>query len=429
MKRALLLLLSAVLCAAAFAQSARQLIDEDLTRYACQLHHYESAYTETPAPRGYTPVYVSHFSRHGSRNFTGDTYKGQLKVFHRLDSLGLLTPEGLSLYHDIEALREAQVGKFGKLTARGEREHLEIAQRLCGRCPEIFSGRKEVLAVSSTVDRCRVSMRSFLAGLEGCVPDIVIDTLSNYVTNELVTRVRNGGRSPVYPPEDNSEAVLDSILHESMDVSRMESAFFTDASKARPFMKNGDAQRFFYGVMDGIGIAQCLDDDSFLGIYRHFTPEEYYNFWLAKNPSTTNSHGYSFENGEALRRCGQFELRDILLKADEALSEGSAKAGDFRFGHDGGALPLLYFLGLEHHEKTPRLREVSDLGWYSFQNIEMATNIQMVFYRNRRGKVIVKFLHNERETTIPALPTWRGPYYKWSKLRPYLYRLTDIDAG
>ena len=49
----------------------------------------------------------------------------------------------------------------------------------------------------------------------------------------------------------------------------------------------------------------------------------------------------------------------------------------------------------------------------------MASNLQMIFYRNKSGDVLVKLMYNEKETTIPALKTFSGPYYKWSDLRQY----------
>ena len=53
----------------------------------------------------------------------------------------------------------------------------------------------------------------------------------------------------------------------------------------------------------------------------------------------------------------------------------------------------------------------------------MASNLQMIFYRNRKGDVLVKLLRNEVETTIPALRSVSGPYYRWDDLRGYLLEL------
>ena len=55
----------------------------------------------------------------------------------------------------------------------------------------------------------------------------------------------------------------------------------------------------------------------------------------------------------------------------------------------------------------------------------MGTNLQMVFYRDRKGDVLVKILYNERETKIPAVEAWQGPYYRWEDLRAHLVRISE----
>ena len=44
----------------------------------------------------------------------------------------------------------------------------------------------------------------------------------------------------------------------------------------------------------------------------------------------------------------------------------------------------------------------------------------MIFYRNKKGNVLVKMLYNEQETYIPAVAPAYGPYYSWTELREYL---------
>jgi hypothetical protein len=51
----------------------------------------------------------------------------------------------------------------------------------------------------------------------------------------------------------------------------------------------------------------------------------------------------------------------------------------------------------------------------------MACNIQLIFYKPKKGKkgdILVKALLNERETRLP-IATTQWPYYKWEELRDY----------
>ena len=47
----------------------------------------------------------------------------------------------------------------------------------------------------------------------------------------------------------------------------------------------------------------------------------------------------------------------------------------------------------------------------------MASNLQAVFYRNRAGKVLVKFLYQEQERKLRGMESVTGPYYDWTELR------------
>ena len=51
----------------------------------------------------------------------------------------------------------------------------------------------------------------------------------------------------------------------------------------------------------------------------------------------------------------------------------------------------------------------------------MACNIQLIFYRPKKGNgdILVKALLNERETTLPVPATETPFYYKWNDVRAY----------
>ena len=49
----------------------------------------------------------------------------------------------------------------------------------------------------------------------------------------------------------------------------------------------------------------------------------------------------------------------------------------------------------------------------------------MVFYRDRKDNILVKILYNEKETAIPAVPAFSGPYYRWEDLKAHLVRISE----
>ena len=407
------------------AQEARTLIEQDITRIGCTLHTYEvPKFHDTKAPKGYKPFYVSHFGRHGSRYHGSEEKYASARLLDSLGSLGLLSEEGMALSLQLDSLIDIHRGMYGFLTQVGSREHQGVASRLYDRCPEIFrqKDRTEVTAVSSTVVRCIQSMANFCTSLKGRAPDLQISYYTNQRTDETLTRVRKG-RS-VLPGEETGKEVLDSLKHAIMDVERMMNAFFVDKQRTRALI--GDEKLFFYDIINCGIIEQCLDEKA-PKVYSHFTTDELYNYWLCNNAYALNQHGFCFENKMTGSRKGQYILRDVLAKADEALTPGSRKAADFRFSHDGQTLPLIFFLGIDGCDKIYHMYDGARNGWYAFQKICMCSNLQIIFYRNKKGDVLVKFLHNEQERRLRDIEPVYGPYYKWSELRPYLDSLCHLD--
>jgi hypothetical protein len=112
-------------------------------------------------------------------------------------------------------------------------------------------------------------------------------------------------------------------------------------------------------------------------------------------------------------------LKVLLSRMDAALKDGSDVAADLSFGHDVTLMPLIAHLGIKGmHEKLSF--DKANGKWGAADFISMGSNIQFIFYRNRKGDVLVKILYNEKETSIPKLEASGGPFYRWEDLRNYL---------
>lgn len=414
-------------CLASFAQSPEHrqevmaLLKEDPTRSVNLHHNYEapSKIVDTPAPKGYKPFYVSHYGRHGSRyHYTYSYMDKPLAVFDSLDSRGLLTEEGQAVRDDIRFLRKEHEGQLGYLTHKGAAQHREIAARLCRRCPELFhqKDRREVFCASTEIQRCIQSMANFCVQLSRENPglDITMDAgerFKKYLCNdEGVPRI---GKREI--------AIMDSVLNANLNPERLLKAWTKDPGEAVKYMKNGDACAFFYDVIWAGSTGQCLNvEDPY--IYRHFTPEELYALWAYNDVRYYHYMNSSVENHRTRDLIGGRILRDIVEKADEAV-RGNNRVADLRFGHDSGLGPLFSIMRVKGMEEEHKMADAIDGVWYGFQGMPMASNLQMIFYRNRKGDVLVKLLRNEVETTIPALRSVSGPYYRWDDLRGYLLEL------
>ena len=52
--------------------------------------------------------------------------------------------------------------------------------------------------------------------------------------------------------------------------------------------------------------------------------------------------------------------------------------------------------------------------WDAATVCPMASNLQIIFFKSRKGPVLVKVLKDECEVSIPALTPVKGPYYRWA---------------
>lgn len=425
-------------CTSALAQPAQskqdlmRLLQEKPERSAPLLYNYEapSKIIDTPAPKGFKPFYVSHYGRHGSRYHCVEYFfRSPMAVLDSLDAHDLLTDEGKSVLADMQIIADAHEGQIGYLTHKGARQHQGIAERLYRRCPEIFNqnGRQEVYCVATAVPRCIQSMANFCLelGRENPSLEITMDAgerFTKYLCNDEGV------------PHDNAREVFvrDSVLNANLDPTRLLTALTTDADEAVKYMKGG-ARKFFAELLNAGSIGQCLDiQDPY--IYRHFTTEEIYGIFSYYNVRFYTIMNASVENGRSRDLIGARVVKDIVEKADAAMGmctcyAGAGHAGadcgggnghcaDLRFGHDAGLGPILSLLRLAGFEKEEKMAKSIEGKWYSFEGMPMASNLQMIFYRNKKGEVLVKFLFNESETSIPALGP--GPYYRWSLIREYL---------
>lgn len=130
-------------------------------------------------------------------------------------------------------------------------------------------------------------------------------------------------------------------------------------------------------------ILPALDEGALESFYDIFTAQEMFDLWQCVNyrfyicnANPLASKGIVMANAKTL-------VENIIESADSAMKNRSI-AATLRFGHDGNVIPL----------------------------------VQLVFFENKSGDVLVKFLHNEKEVHIPV-KTDIWPYYHWNEVKEY----------
>ena len=200
------------------------------------------------------------------------------------------------------------------------------------------------------------------------------------------------------------------------DPEKLFSRFFTQTGWLKDFT-GGDVHWFERRFYQLACVGQLTDYGKCL--LEYFPEDALVRNWEARNARFYVAYANSKELPLYATQVATPLLKQMIGRIDAALNEDSNLAADLCFGHDVTLMPLISHLGINGMHERLSFEEVNGK-WDSAEFIGMGANIQFVFYRNRQNDVLVKILYNEKETFIPALKTFSGPYYRWSDLRDYL---------
>ena len=415
MKTRYLTLLLLLLTVGAAAQTSRKEIYQDLNRAGGNYFPYPgpSQKALTPAPEGYKPFYISHYGRHGSRYMTeNDPYVLAIGKLDTAAQLGILTPKGAEV---LEKLRQGYADAWnrdGDLTRLGDRQHEAIAGRMYDRFPELLSQPMKVDARSSTSGRCMISMFNFCERLQGLNPALEIRMDAS--KRDMPFVVRND-HVKVKDTPANAEygRRIDAMVAKEIDPSRFMKTLFTDVHRAETFLVPLELMAAVYNVAGDLPNIPELG----LSLMDLFTREELFSVFKVNNAGFLVGTGLvPGSNPEYLQ---VVDVRDSIVSIADRVIRSGEPALTLRFSHDGSLLPLAYLMGLK--EAMGATTDIENL--YKTISIDkiipMAANIQLVFYRkDGSGDILVKFLLNENETSIP-IRTDCAPYYHWADVRSY----------
>lgn len=367
----------------------------------------------TPAPKGYKPFHISHYGRHGSRYLIGDNdYEWIAKLLQNAREAGALTPLGEDLLARVDSLMVETKGRGGDLSPLGRRQHYQIARRMMSNYPEVFSNDSYITARSTLVPRCILSMASFCESLKEKNPEMYIEMESSnrnmpYLCHSIPESDEFNGRNGWW------QEVLHKFEQKQTNPDRLISSIFSDKEFVERYVKPFE---FMWGVYWLASDAQNTEEK--IDFYDFLTSEELFDMWQCFNARFYAQHAdFPPAQGVHLQNAGNL-LNNIIDTADEAIQNDNPSAA-LRFGHDGNVIPLTSLMQLEGC--TARIDRPEDffIGWCDWKVSPMAANIQLIFFRNPKSdKVLVKILHNEKETRIPV-DTDIWPYYDWQDVKAF----------
>jgi len=383
--------------------------------------YYDVEFKDTPAPAGYKPFYVSHIGRHGSRYQSASAYKSVVSDLDALHKANLLTEVGDTLWNEIRLIYAATRGNDMNLSRKGTCEHTRIAKNLVRRCPEIFNQTDRRIATfkASIVPRTIQSLAGFEAGILASSPKTEPEISSGF--DDL--HFKKSGE-PEIGKDELSKIVKDTergLKPSSQELSRLRTLIVKDEAAATAVVSKNNLDHFISKVFNAGCTAACLDVTT--DPLRFFTPEELFAFYKVRDVRLNANYGVLDATRQARAVYGKPWLRRIVDDADDAL-EGNGHCADFRFAHDGNVGPMMNLLAIGPFKYTAS-KDAPYRMWQSYNYICMASNFQLLFYKNDKEDILVKALYNEREIDFPELDAVCGVYYKWSDVRKYMISKCD----
>ena len=377
-------------------------------------HRLDEFGSMSKAPAGYKPFYISHYGRHGSRYaWNSKTYTLLHEVFEKAKADNLLTSYGKDFAGRYEAFYLKPYINTGDLVPLGYDQHVAIGKFTYEQFPQVFKGRKKVDALSSTGQRCIVSMGAFTLGLQSGNPKLIMRLRSDHE-----------GMSVIAPPsaprpllrrfkEGDTEVKIESTLsfiERTTGYQKVLDKLFTDSS----FLSEYDGGAV--GFMNELWSLYCgyhnyesepLFDDL-------LTDEQRLLFWEANN--------YSSFYGDITARYSMIPLLEDIIGKAEASFKDPNQAAHLRFGHDYILEGLVTLLNINSMGTIPAKPEEAKY-WFQSYQIPMAGTLLFVFYKNKKGDFLFKVVFNENEATLPDLTPVQGKYYRWNDFRAWTDKL------
>lgn len=429
MKKLLFVVLGAFFCLLVRAQSAKEEIRQNILYAASNYMAYPGPrqLVLTPPPAGYIPFYISHYGRHGSRYHSKPSmYNQPYLTLAKADSLGKLSALGHDVMLRLDRIRKDAENRWGDLTPLGAEQQQEIARRMIERFPEVFVGKTDIDARSTSVGRCILSMEYFLMELLCYNPFLNVHHNATHRDADYLNLQDKGLTRMKFNKPAN--AWYESYMHTIDFHAHLMQKLFADSVYVRQHV---DREQLALQLFLVASIIQNSDLKEKVTLYDLFSNEEAYRIWKVGNARWYIGWGAADVNGAVQPYTQRNLLRRLIDDAERVIRQPYNKV-QLRFGHETVLLPLVCLMDVNGYGLTTKNLDILEpYGWINYRIFPMAANLQIIFYRRSADgdpdDVLFKILLNENEGTLP-LPSDIAPYYRWSDYRDYcLKKLARYD--
>ena len=372
--------------------------------------------TRVAAPDTLEAVMVNHVGRHGARFLSSSRYtRTMAAALNRADSLGTLTPLGRQFRDLVDLITARTASRWGALDSLGMAEQRAIASRLFMTFPEVVKNAR-VNAIASYSPRAIASMDEFTHQLARLDNHVEIYTSSGRQNSALLRAFDVDADYRSYIESDGWRKVYSDYADTTLPVEPVRRLLGKDYP-----MDDGEARdlaKVMYKIVAGCS-AMSVDADwqKFLSL------EEYNAMWRVENLHHYLTYSSSTLTS-AVADMDALLLLDIISTTDAFIAGENKSAVQLRFGHAETLMPLLALMHVPGCYYMTNYFDTVGLHWRDFYVVPMASNIQLILFKSKKGEYYVRLDLNE--TPVPIIPGRTAIYIPWSTARDYFNRCLPL---
>lgn len=382
-------------------------------------------------PDTLTPFYFDYLARHGARYLSSskkvDDIRQDIYHFGNIYGISARGKEFLNLLDKVEAVTR---GRWGALSALGQREEQHLGALAATRLAGVFSAASEVNAISTAVPRVVMSMYEYCHSLNSyTLSQLNIHTTSGPVNNDLLRFFDTNPDYHNFITDGDWKEVEREFIYSNIPIQPAASLFKNGDKINDDVLKNITLK--MYGVLQSLRAASLTPPDS-----RWMSVDEYKMCW-----EESNLDHYLRRSPNSLSTLAALAatplIENIIDCADFAVlaqKEGeSSCCASLRFAHAETLMPVVATLGLPTASDYSAARKAPVLDydtleeeWEDWWVSPLGANIQIILYKSVTDRAYALVRLNGHN--IPALRDGRL-LIPWSELKSFwLHRLNSFKS-
>lgn len=375
--------------------------------------------TDTPAPDGKKPFYISHFGSTAAYYLEKvSEYEFPINTMAKADSMNMLTPLGKDVLRRLRFIEEDAIHRTGELTVNGAQQMRELAQEMIDRFPDIFVDGSIIDAHSIVRNHCIMSMQEFMTQIARHNASLELRLKSSHSNDSWMYAQDKELEADRFNAE--TDATYKAFIKANHNFKHLWESLFVSTDYVKEHVDTTQFSDMLFTLASGI---QNTPLDGTITLYDIYTPEEIMQHWRLHNAKNYICYG-SFElNGGNQPFAQRAPLWNLLHQGD-SIKEQDHPVVHLRYSSRGMVMELVCLMELNDFGlKTADLNQLEKQGWANYRIAPFGSSVQVVYYRKDKSDddILIKVLLNGEEARLP-IKTDCAPYYHCEDVKRYYLR-------